>query len=154
MWRLSFMFFIGMFTAATLTNAISVYLLHDVDADLTGKWNQAYWNLTIEFFFFAVVVAALFLTVTWVGTLILHLRDTPANSRLVMVLGIALILFQYPAEFAVRKLSASHSADTFLLAYLVLSPVACSTIVLIRRYRSIGGVKTDLHHPTRKFPVV
>jgi hypothetical protein len=153
MWRLSFMFFIGMFTAAMLTNAISVYLLDDVDADLIGKWNQAYWDLTIEFFFFAVVVAALFLTVTWVGTLILHLSHTPPNSRLALVLGIALILFQYPAEFAVRKLNAGHSANTFLLAYLVLSPMACSTIVLIRRYRSIRVSKRILI-PKRKFPVV
>jgi hypothetical protein len=52
MWRLTSRFFIGMFATAMLTNAASVYLLHDVDTDRMGKWNLAYRELTAEFLLF------------------------------------------------------------------------------------------------------
>ena len=44
-----------MFATAMFTNAAAVYLLHDVDADRIGKWNLAYWELTLEFLVFALL---------------------------------------------------------------------------------------------------
>jgi hypothetical protein len=57
-----------MFATAMLTNAASVYLLHDVDTDRMGKWNLAYRELTAEFLLFGLIVAAIFLLLTWMGT--------------------------------------------------------------------------------------
>ena len=38
-----------------LTNAVAIYLLHDVGADRIGKWNLAYSELTQEFVLFAII---------------------------------------------------------------------------------------------------
>ena len=132
--HLSARFFLGIFVAALITNAVGVYLLHDVDADRVGKLNLAYWELTLEFFAFSLVLSLIFFLLTWIGTLVFRLRDVPPSGELGFVLGIAVTLIQYPAEFAVRKLAA-NSADAFLLGYLLLSPVCCSAIVLLNSYK-------------------
>lgn len=119
-----------MLAAAILTNAVAVYLFHDVDADRVGKLNLAYRELTLEFLTFALVLAVPFFLLTWIGTVVFGLRDVPSNLNLGFVLGIALILIQYPAEFTLRKLAPEHS-DAFLLGYLLLSPVCCAAIILL-----------------------
>ncbi|PYV60238.1 MAG: hypothetical protein DMG95_14235 [Acidobacteria bacterium] len=144
MWRVTYSFLSGVLIAAMITNGVAVYLLHDVDADRIGKWNLAYWELSTEFFFFALIVLGVFLTVTWIGSLLLHVRHAPTSSKLPFVLGVGLILIQYPTEFAVRKLSAAHSADTFLLTYLLLSPVCCAAIILIDRYRTAAATANNV----------
>lgn len=134
MWRLTSSFFIGMLTTAMFTNAVAVYLLHDVDADRMGRLNLAYWELAEEFLMFAVIVAALFLLFAWIGNLVFRLRDTSPNFRLGLLLGVGVILIQYPAEFMVRRVTG-RPADTFLLGYLLLSPVLCAAINLLNGYR-------------------
>jgi hypothetical protein len=124
------------------TNAVAVYLLHDVDADRIGRLNLAYWELTLEFLAFSLVVAACFLLLTWIGTTVFGLRDVTLNLRLGFVLGIAVMLLQYPAEFAVRRLSPTHS-DAFLLGYLLLSPLCCAAIVLLNTRRRVGERPTS-----------
>jgi hypothetical protein len=140
MWRLTSRFFLGMFVAAMLTNAVAVYLLHDVDADRIGKWTLAYWELTLEFLAFSLVLAVFFFLLTWIGTVVFGLRDVTPNLGLGFVLGIAVVLIQYPAEFTVRKLTPEHSAEAFLLGYLLLSPICCAATILLnsnkRRPRS------------------
>jgi hypothetical protein len=134
MWRLTSRFFLGIFAAALFTNAVAVYLLHDVDADRIAKLNLAFWELTREFVAFGLIAAAFFLLLIWIGALVFRLRDIPPNLKLGFTLGIAVILLQYPAEFAVRKL-AGHSSDAFLLGYLLLSPVCCAAIILLNSHR-------------------
>ena len=134
MWRLAFRFFLGLFVAAMFTNAVAVYLLHDVDADRLGEWNLAYWELTLEFFAFSLVLTLIFFLLTWVGTATFRLRNAPLNLKLGFALGIAVTLIQYPAEFAVRKV-APNSADAFLLGYLLLSPICCSAIALLNSHK-------------------
>ncbi len=134
MWRLASRFFLGIFVAAMFTNAVAVYLLHDVDPDRIGKLNLAYWELTLEFLVFSLVLAVTFLLLTWIGTSIFRLRSVPLNLNLGLVLGIAVTLIQCPAEFAVRRLAA-NSADAFLLGYLLLSPVCCVAIVLLNSHK-------------------
>lgn len=131
MWLLTSRFFIGTFATAILTNAAAVYLLRDVDADRVGRLNLAYWELTQEFLIFGLVVAGSFLLITWIGMMAFGLGGVTGNLRLAFVLGSAVTLIQYPAEFAVRKLTASHSADTFLLAYMLLSPFCSAAIILL-----------------------
>ena len=130
MWRLTFVFFVGMFVTAMFTNAIAVYLLHDVDADRVGQWGLAYWGLTLEFFVFALLVSAAFLVLTGLGRLLLGLRNVPVNIRLGLVLSVVVILIQYPAEFTIRQLNGG-SSDAFLLGYLLLSPVFCASVTLL-----------------------
>jgi hypothetical protein len=135
MWRLTSRFFIGMFTTALFTNAIAVYLLHDVDADRIGKWNLAYWELTLEFFIFSLVLTVSFFLLSWTGTMVFRLRHVAPNLKLGFVLGIAVMLIQYPAEFTVRKLTHGYSVDSFLLGYILLSPICCAAIVLLNAHK-------------------
>ena len=143
MWRLASRFFIGIFATALFTNAAAVYLLHDVDSDRIGKWNLAFWELTLEFFIFGLVLTVSFFLLTWIGTMVFRLRHVAPNLKLGFALGIAVTLIQYPAEFAVRKLTG-HSADSFLLGYILLSPVCCAAIVLLnaRKWRAASLSRT------------
>jgi len=134
MWRLTWRFYVGTLVAALFTNAVAVYLLHDVDADRIGQWNLAYRELAEEFLLFALVVAALFLLSTWLGKTLLRLPPVSGNSRLALSLGIAVILIQYPVELTVR-LMTRHSADMVLTIYMLLSPLCCAAIVLVRSQR-------------------
>ena len=124
-----------MFATALLTNAAAVYLLHDVDADRIGKWNLAFWELTVEFFVFSLVLTVSFFLLTWIGIMVFRLRQVALNFELGLVLGIAVMLVQYPAEFTVRKLAPGHSADSFLLGYILLSPICCAAIVLVSAHK-------------------
>jgi hypothetical protein len=135
MCRLTSRFFLGTFLAAVFTNAVSVYLLHDVDADRVGKLNLAYWELTLEFVAFGLILTVVFFLAAWIGNSVFHLRDVPPNLMLALVLGIAVTVLQYPAEFAIRKLSAEHSAGAFLLGYVLLSPIGCAAIVLFNNHK-------------------
>ena len=135
MWRLTSRFFIAMFATALLTNAAAVYLLHDVDADRIGKSNLAFWELTVEFFVFSLVLTVSFFLLTWIGIMVFRLRQVALNFELGLVLGIAVMLVQYPAEFTVRKLAPGHSADSFLLGYILLSPSCCAAIVLLSAHK-------------------
>ena len=135
MWRLTSRFFIALFATALLTNAAAVYWLHDVDADRIGKWNLAFWELTLEFFVFSLVLTVSFFLQTWIGIMVFRLRQVALNFKLGLVLGIAVMLVQYPAEFTVRKLAPGHSADSFLLGYILLSPICCAAIVLLSAHR-------------------
>ena len=124
-----------MFATALLTNAAAVYLLHDVDADRIGKWNLAFWELTLEFFIFSLVLTVSFFLMTWIGIMVFRLRQVALNFKLGLVLGIAVMLVQYPAEFTVRKLAPGHSADSFLLGYILLSPICCAAVVLLSTHK-------------------
>jgi hypothetical protein len=135
MWRLTSRFFLGIFASAMFTNAVAVYLLHDVDADRIGKWNLAYGELTLEFFVFSLALTVCFFLVVWIGTIAFGLRDIMPSLKLGFALGIAVTLIQYPAEFVVRKLTAGHSADAFLLGYLLLSPICCAVIILLNSHK-------------------
>ena len=135
MWRLTSRFFIGMFATALSTNSAAVYLLHDIDADRIGKWNLAFWELNLEFFIFSLVLTASFLLLTWIGTMVFRLRHVATNLKLGFVLGVAAMFIQYPAEFAVRKLTPGHSPDSFLLGYILLSPICCAAVVLLNAHK-------------------
>jgi len=135
-----------MFATAMFTNAVAVYLLHDVDADRIGKWNLAYWELTLEFLIFGLAIAGIFLLLTWTGTVVFGLRDVTANVKLCFVLGSAVTLIQYPAEFTVRKLTPGHSADAFLLGYMLLSPICCAAIILLDSHNRGNRNPTEVNH--------
>ena len=146
MWRLAWRFYFGTFVAALFTNAVAVYLLHDVDSDRIGQWNLAYRELAEEFLLFAFIVAGLFLLFTWLGKTLLRLPRVSENSRLALSLGIALILIQYPVEFTVRLITR-QPADRFLMIYMLLSPLCCAAIVLVRSQRLEAASRGSTQEP-------
>jgi hypothetical protein len=135
MWRLTLRFFLGIFLAASFTNAAAVYLFHDVDADRVGNLNLAYRDLTLEFLVFGFVLTSIFSLLTWVGAVAFRLRDIPPNLKLGFILGMAVTILQYPGEFVVRKLTTEGSADSFLLGYMFLSPICCAVLILLNRHK-------------------
>jgi hypothetical protein len=146
MWHVGFRLFLGMLTTAIFTNAVAVYLLHDVDIDRIGRLNLAYRELTLESLIFAIVATAIFLLAGWIGSLVLRLRVASSGLRLGFVLGIALMLIQYPGELIVRKFSSQHSADSFLLAYLLLAPMCCAGIIILDCHRRRSDDRTSALH--------
>jgi hypothetical protein len=56
--------------------------VHDVDPDRVGRWNLAYWELTLELLAFSVAVATCFFLLTWTGTVVFRLRQVTSNSKL------------------------------------------------------------------------
>jgi hypothetical protein len=136
MWRLSFKLFSGMLVASVFTNAVAVYLLHDVDADEIGNFNSAYRGLMLEFLVYSIIVTAIFLLTVWTGSQVMRSR-VDSSARIGFILGTAVILIQYPAEFIVRW-RTGHSSNLFLLAYMLLAPIGCASIVLVdaRKRRS------------------
>jgi hypothetical protein len=120
MWRLAYNFVGGMTIVALPLNAISVYLLHDVDRDRVGQWNLAYLELCEEFLILAALTLTIFLFLTLLGRILFRLQELPANTKLAFVLGILLILAQY---FPVRK-------DMVLGLYPFLSLIVCAALLL------------------------
>lgn len=58
MLRTIFLFMLGMFGTGLLNAALSVYLLHDVDKDMIGRWNEAFAGLCGEMVLFTLVIGA------------------------------------------------------------------------------------------------
>jgi hypothetical protein len=129
MQKLAKAFFWGLVVAGVSLNAISVYLLHDVDANRIGKLNLAFAELCEEFSFFIVIASVFFLFVLWIGKKLLRLQLLAPNQRLAFSLGAMLMIAQYGIDFFVRAL-LPNQRGTVLTAYLLLSPVLCAAIAL------------------------
>jgi hypothetical protein len=129
MWRLAYSFIGAMTITALSLNAISVYLLHDVDADRVGQWNLAYLELCVEFLILAAVVGIVVLALTGIGRILLRLQGIPPSPKLAFFLGILLILAQYPIEFAARKYFPDRR-DIVLMVYPFLGSIVCAALIL------------------------
>jgi hypothetical protein len=128
MWRVVSRFAAGLLATVLPVNAISVYILHDVDKDRVGRWNLAFFKLCEEFLIFSVLASVLFLLCLWVGRALLRKPLSP-DYVLAFWLGVAVILVQYPIELAARALLPSWK-DTLLLLYPLLSPLFCAILFL------------------------
>jgi hypothetical protein len=103
MWRVAYSFIGGMTITTLSVNAISVYLFHDVDDNRIGQWNLAFRELFGEFLILVAAISAFVLLLTWIGRILFYLKEIPPSPKLAFILGILLILLQYPIEFAARK---------------------------------------------------
>ena len=115
-------------------NAISVYILHDVDKDRVGRWNLAFFELCEEFLIFSVLASGLFLLFLWGGRALLRKPLSP-NYVLAFWLGVAVILVQYPIELAGRALFPTLK-DALLTFYPLLSPLFCAILFLLKSRKS------------------
>lgn len=128
--RTIFSFMAAMALTAFCLNAISVYVFHDVDKDLVGRWNEAYIELCLEFAIFTVVVGGAVWPLTLLGRRLFRLQSVSPRPNFVRFLGVGVILLQYPVEFAARVLLPRFS-DLSLSLYIVAS-IAASAALLLR----------------------
>jgi hypothetical protein len=136
MWRIAFTYFGGMMITVLPVNVLSVYVFHDVDKDRVGHWNLAFVELCIEFGVFALVATGLFLFFVWFGRVLLRIPTIPSSYVLSFVMGVFVILAQYPIEFVGRIFLPSRQG-TVLTLYLLLSPLLCAAVFL----RDSSGVR-------------
>ena len=125
-----------MVAAVLPVNFISVYLLHDVDKERVGRWNLAFFELFEEFLLFSLVVTGLFLFFLWCGRALLRI---PASSNYVLAfsMGVLVILLQYPIEVGGRAVLPAWE-DVVLTLYLLLSPLICAVVFLIKSRMTPG----------------
>jgi hypothetical protein len=57
MWRLILNFYRGFLLSGIFLNAVAVYIFHDVDKELIGKWNIAFRDLLGELLLFGLFAA-------------------------------------------------------------------------------------------------
>jgi hypothetical protein len=127
MWRVVLSFFCGVCLSALLLGAISVYVFHDVDKDLVGKWNIAFRYLAGEVLLFGLLVTLGTAILTQIGRMVAGLRSTVPAPKLGFILGASIGLVQYPFEFLVRKLADEHY-NFWSYAYIALSILVPSAV--------------------------
>ena len=133
MWRLIFSFFRGICVSALVLSAASVYLFHDVDKQLIGKWDLAFRGLVEEVLIFAILVTLGTAVLTQIGRMVAGIRPAVPLTKLGFIVGAAVGLVQYPFEFLVRKVAAEHY-DFWIYTYIALS-ILVSSVVFIAACR-------------------
>jgi hypothetical protein len=127
--RSIFLLILGILCAALLCSAISVYLFHDVDHDMTGRLNDAFSQLCVEFILFAVLVGGGAGLLAFLGSFLFHLRGYSPRPAFSYVLGIGATVVQYPWDFLGRVLFPKL-ADASLAVYLVVAMFLCAAFLL------------------------
>jgi hypothetical protein len=130
MWRLTSWFFVGVLVSALFVNALSVYVFHDVDREMIGRWHEAYFQLNIELLFFSLIVTGLLLLFMCLGIKLFRYPVFSQNVRLAFTLGVGTILIQYVYDLAARSW-APEIAQVVTAIYPLLGS-AISAIILIR----------------------
>jgi len=121
---------LGIFSTALVVSLFSVYVFHDVDKQMTDRWNEAFAGLCVEFLFFTAIIGGGVALLTFLGHQLLRLKGYSPRPRLCLYLGIGVTVLQYPWEFAGR-VALPEFEDSSLSLYLIVAIVFCS-VVLIR----------------------
>jgi hypothetical protein len=120
---------LGIFATALLSDAVSVYIFHDVDKEKVGHLNEAFVGLVAEIILFTLVIGLGVALLAALGRKLLHLKSYRPHARLGLFLGIGITAMQYPWDYIGRAFFPSF-ADTFLSLYLVLAIVICSIFIV------------------------
>ncbi len=123
------LFISGIFSSALLISAISVYILHDVDRDQIGHWNEAFAGLAQESILFALFIGAAVALLTALARKFLKLTRSSPRPVLGAVLGMCIPLIQYPWDYAVRK-ELPALAQLSLICYLVFATAICTALLV------------------------
>jgi hypothetical protein len=142
-----FIFFLvsGIICAAFFIDAISVYLLRDVDHDQIGHLNAAFAGLCAESVIFALLIGVPTGLFTLAGERLLHLRGHSPREMLSLLLGIGVTAFQYPWDYIARS-AFPKSANLFLDFYIVIAVVVCTVVLLrdaFRQMKLYGAAKAS-----------
>jgi hypothetical protein len=130
----TFLLILGTLCTSLLSSALSVYVFHDVDRDRMGHLNEAFRALCGESLMFTIVFGAIVAVLTQLGNRLFHLSDYTPGSKLSCLLGIGVIVLQYPWDIAGRKLLPQF-ADSSLLVYLILAIFVCTAALLRDSYK-------------------
>jgi hypothetical protein len=141
MLRALFLFTLGVFGGAVFTAAISVYLLHDVDKNMAGKWNEAFLGLCFEFFFFALLIGiGVTLLVALVRSILRFnghdLWGCDFRSRMSLLLGLGVAIIQYPFEF-LGRIAIPQFEGAVLSFYMIAAVVLSSAVIVRDSYREM-----------------
>lgn len=135
--RRSMLFLVsGIFWAALFVNAVSVYLLWDVDHDQIGHLNAAFAGLCAESVIFALLIGVSASLLTFVGRQLLHFGGYSPHERLSLFLGIGVTVMQYPWDYIARW-AFPRSAGLALYLYLVIAVVVCTVVLLRDTFRQM-----------------
>jgi hypothetical protein len=138
---------LGIFSTALFTSAIAVYVFRDVAQDNIGHRTEAFAGLCVESVLFTLVVGGPVWLLTLLGRRLFHLRDYSPRAMLGLFLGIGLTMFQYPWEFAARKLFPKL-AESALSFYLMVAIVLCTVVLLRDNFRQMNlrkSLETELN---------
>ena len=128
--RWSIIFLIsGILFGALFVDAVSVYVLRDVDHDQIGHLNAAFAGLCTESVIFALLIGVSAGLLTLIGRALLHLRSHSPRAKLSLFLGIGVTVFQYPSDYIARR-AFPRFGDAALYSYLVIAIVVCTTVLL------------------------
>jgi hypothetical protein len=124
----------GIFCTALLSDAVSVYIFHDVDKDMIGRWNEAFAGLWGESILFTLAIGVGVAVLTWIGRLIFRFKGHPPRAKLGLFLGVVVSVLQYPWDF-VGRVAFPKFADTFLSVYVIVAIFICSIVIVHDSYR-------------------
>jgi hypothetical protein len=127
---------LGTFCAALFSSAIAVYVLHDVDKEKIGHWNEAFAELCTEGVLFTVAIGGGVALLTLVGRRLFHLKGYSPRSKLGVCLGIGVTVLQYPWDF-VGRTAFPKLADSSLSLYLIVAIVLCSIVIVRDNFRQM-----------------
>jgi len=136
MWRAILSLLLGIFCTAFVLNAISVYILRDVDQGQIGHWNEAFADLSIETVVFTLIISGSVWLLALLGRQLFNLRGYSPRARIGLFLGIAATVFQYPFEFVGRRLVPNH-AESVLSFYLVAAIFLCTAVLLRDTFKQL-----------------
>jgi hypothetical protein len=108
MWWLVLSFFRGICLSALLLRAVSVYVFHDAEKQLIGKWDLAFRGLVEEVLLFAILATLGTAVLTQIGRMVAGFRPAGPPTKLGFIVGASVGLVQYPLEFLVRKVADEH----------------------------------------------
>ena len=129
MWRAIVFFMLGIFGTALVVSLFSVYVFHDVDKEMIGRWNEAFAGLCVEFVFFTAIIGGGVALLTFPGRHLLRLQGYSPRVKLCLFLGVGVTVLQYPWEFAGR-IALPEFEDSFLSSYLIVAIVFCSVVIV------------------------
>jgi hypothetical protein len=130
MWGLVLSFFRGICLSALLLSAVSVYVFHDVEKQLIGKWDLAFRGLVEEALLFAILVTLGTAVLTQIGRMVAGFRPAVPPTKLGFIVGASVGLVQYPFEFLVRKVADEHY-DFWIHTYIVLAILVPSAVFIV-----------------------
>jgi hypothetical protein len=136
---------LGIFCTALIVSAISVYLFHDVDHDMKGRWNEAFLQSCTESVLFALIVGGAAGLLTALGRFVFHLRGFSPRVMSGFFLGIGVAVVQYPWDYLTRVLFPSL-ADLSLYIYLVAAIVFSAAFILrdtFKQKRALEAAKAS-----------
>ena len=140
MWRSMSFLMLAIFGTALPADAISVYILHDVDHDRVGHWNEAFAGLCTESVLFALVIGVTVGLLTLLGRYLFHLRGYYPRAKLSLFLGIGVTVFQYPWDIFGRMAFPTYG-DFSLSIFLIVAIVLCTIILLRDNFRQMKSGK-------------